>query len=118
MGKAEAKVEQYLVQEVEKIGGLAYKFTSPARRNVPDRLCVFPVGLVAFVECKAPGGVVSKGQAKELDRLANLSQPVFIVESREEVDEVIIMIISLLMRRRQQAKDISVALAKVKKEEV
>lgn len=107
MGKAEAKIEDYLKDEVEKLGGIAYKFVSPARRSVPDRLCVFETGLVAFVECKAPGGGLTKGQEREIERLASLSQPVFVVQSKEEVDEVIALIVSLILRRQAQAKSLA-----------
>jgi len=40
----ERVIEAYLVQKVKELGGIAYKFTSPQRRSVPDRLCLFPTG--------------------------------------------------------------------------
>lgn len=38
-----------------KHGCLFEKFTSPARRSVPDRMMTCPNGLIAFIEYKAPG---------------------------------------------------------------
>ena len=96
MGVKEAAVEKYLKQEVVKIGGVAYKFVSPSRRSVPDRLCVFPKGFHAFVECKAEGGTLTKGQVREIDRLSALDQPIVIVSSRDDVDEFIFMVQKVL----------------------
>lgn len=34
----ECVVEKHLITKVKELGGIAYKFTSPQRRSVPDRL--------------------------------------------------------------------------------
>jgi len=39
----EATIEKHLVAEVKKAGGTAYKFLSPGRRAVPDRLVLLEV---------------------------------------------------------------------------
>ena len=51
----ESTIERKLVTEVKKRGGLAVKFVSPGLDGVPDRLVLFPGGVLAFVELKAPG---------------------------------------------------------------
>ena len=56
---------------------IAYKFTSPQRRNVPDRIIVFPNGRVLFLEFKAPGKTPSAGQERELKRLRDRNQHVY-----------------------------------------
>lgn len=81
----ESKVEQHLVRAVHEYGGLALKFVSPRRRGVPDRLLLFPGGCVAFVECKAPRGVVKPHQARVHARLRALGFRVLIVWSRESI---------------------------------
>ena len=48
----ESQLEQKLVSHITKLGGIAYKFSSPNRRSVPDRLCVMPNGRVF---CRAKG---------------------------------------------------------------
>lgn len=62
----------------KKLGGIPYKFTSPARANVPDRLRLFPVAdehreivamYVRFAEFKAPGKKPTKAQEREHARL-------------------------------------------------
>ncbi len=36
----ESELEKKLVSHIKKLGGIAYKFSSPNRRkSVPDRLC-------------------------------------------------------------------------------
>ena len=52
--EAERTVEQALKRMVEKAGGCCYKFTSPSRAGVPDRIVVIR-GRVVFVELKATG---------------------------------------------------------------
>lgn len=103
MATPEKLVEDYLIAEIKRIGGYAYKFVSPARRSVPDRLCVLPFGLVIFVECKGPDGKLSKGQEREFDRLTNMSQLVFVVSSKAEINELIKACVTI-MRQRSSAK--------------
>lgn len=61
----EAKVGRYAASR----GVLYYKFTSPQRRGVPDRLLVAPNGHVGFLELKAPHGRLSALQIHEQARL-------------------------------------------------
>lgn len=82
----EAKIENYLRVRVNSVGGIAYKFTSPNRRSVPDRMCVMPTGEVIFVEVKAKNGKLTSGQEREIQRLRSLRQRVHVVYSKEEVD--------------------------------
>ena len=85
----ESVIEIYLRNEIKKIGGEAYKFTSPARRAVPDRLCILPKGLCIFVECKAPGKVPTPAQEREMKKLTDKYHSVFVVDSKESVDTLI-----------------------------
>jgi hypothetical protein len=64
-------------------GWLVYKFTSPSRRSVPDRLFIRG-GRVAFVEFKRPGGTLTAGQAREIDRLRHAGAEVYVCYSVEE----------------------------------
>lgn len=82
----EARVERYLVKRIAALGGRAYKFTSPGRRNVPDRIVVMPGGGVTFVECKRPGAKPRPGQAREMKRLREYLCTVVIVDSVQAVD--------------------------------
>lgn len=85
----ESEIEARLVHRVRQAGGIAYKFTSPSRRSVPDRLCVLPDGLAFFVECKRPGEKPTEAQAREHERLRALGQTVLVVDSYESVDQAL-----------------------------
>lgn len=82
----EESIERALVRAVVRHGGVAYKFTSPARRGVPDRLVVLPGGRVIFIEVKASGGRLSKLQEIEIARLSGLGCEVRIVWSADDVE--------------------------------
>ncbi len=82
----ESKIETRLVDRVKSAGGVAFKFTSPARRSVPDRLVLMPGGRATFVECKAPGERPTDAQAREHARLWALGFPVLVIDSLEAVD--------------------------------
>lgn len=52
----ESEVEAMLVRGVQLQGGLCWKFVSPGRAGVPDRIVVLPDGRVIFVELKTDTG--------------------------------------------------------------
>jgi len=85
----ESTIEKYFVAQVKAIGGMAYKFTSPAHRGVADRVVCLPDGSTWFVELKAPGGRLSELQkifAKDMERLI---QRYACLWSKEQVDDFI-----------------------------
>lgn len=84
----EAKVEAYLKAEWAKLGGRAYKWSSPGRKGVLDQLLFHPAlyGKVIVIECKAPGKVPSDSQAEVLTELTEFGVTCFVVDSRERVD--------------------------------
>lgn len=63
---AEAELEKKLGIWARSQGCLYYKFSSPARRGVPDRLIMGPTGKALFLELKAPGGKPTALQEREL----------------------------------------------------
>lgn len=78
----EDSVEQHLVKEVKKAGGIAYKFVSPGKRSVPDRIVLLPGGRLVFVECKAPGKPPRADQLREHERLRALGFTVVVLDSK------------------------------------
>lgn len=84
----ESRIEAHLVRRIREAGGIAYKFTSPGRRSVPDRLCVMPDGVSFFVECKRPGEKPTEAQAREHARLRALGHVVHVVDSPATVDKL------------------------------
>ena len=83
----ESIVEKKLKSEVEKLGGKAYKFTSPGSAGVPDRIVLFPGSKVFFVELKAPGKQLEPLQAKRKKELEQLGFKVFKIDNFAGVDE-------------------------------
>ena len=84
----ERDVERYLIKECEKRGWLCWKFVSPGRRGVPDRIVIRPGG-VAFVEVKRKGGRVSPLQIRRIEELIRLLIPARVVKTKGEIDEMI-----------------------------
>lgn len=83
----ERDIERRLVYGVRARGGIAYKFVSPGRRGVPDRLVLTADGApVVFVELKAPGGRLRPEQEREHRRLQDMGYEVHVLASYEDVD--------------------------------
>jgi len=85
----EKDIEQYLCRKIKALHGIAYKFSSPARRSVPDRLCVMPKGILAFIEVKRPGQKPTAAQLREIQLLQSMGYLANYVDSYEAIDLVI-----------------------------
>jgi len=84
----ENEVENYLIREVEKRGGKAYKFVSPGQIGVPDRIIILN-GKTAFVELKRPqGGRFSKVQKWQIEEMRKAGATVYTAKNKEEVDRI------------------------------
>lgn len=70
----EKTVEAALRKAVEDEGGLCLKWVCPGHTGVPDRMILFPGGVIAFVELKRPGAKVKAGGLQEWwqEKLAGL----------------------------------------------
>jgi len=67
---AEAELEKKLGIWARSKGCLYYKFSSPARRGVPDRLVIGPKGKTLFLELKGPDGKPTALQLREIRLLS------------------------------------------------
>jgi len=90
MTTPERTVEARLCKRVRDNGGEAYKFVSPSRRGVPDRLVLYPVppeyqalvaNYVRFVEVKAPGKKPNAEQTREHEKLFKMGFAVDVVDA-------------------------------------
>ena len=63
---------------------LAYKFTSPARAAVPDRMFVAPDGRVWFCEFKRAGQKPTAAQEREHSKLRAQKVNVFVIDNVSE----------------------------------
>ncbi len=81
MGYSEKQIEQTLVREVKKRGGIAPKWVSPGFDGVPDRIVLFGDGLTAFVELKAPGKKLRPLQERRKKQLEAMGFKVYCIDS-------------------------------------
>lgn len=83
----EKGVESHLKARAEKLGGEVRKVSWVGRNGAPDRMILFPNGVLYWIETKAPQGRLSPGQRKEHIRMANMGQVVLVLWNRKLVDE-------------------------------
>lgn len=77
---SESRIESRFVEHAKKRGVAAYKFTSPNRRSVPDRLVLAPGGMMFFIEFKAPGEEPTTAQYREHEKLRALGFEVYVID--------------------------------------
>ena len=85
----EKSIEQELVKEVKKRGGICPKWVSPGFDGVPDRIVLLPGRKIAFVELKAPGKKPRPLQVKRMRQLKSLGFPVYVVDGIEQIGGVL-----------------------------
>ena len=87
--ESEKVLEKYLVSEVESLGGWAVKLLSGLVTGLPDRLCLLPGGVVAFVEVKTTGKKATPRQLIVHKKLMQLGFRVEVLDSKEGIDNFI-----------------------------
>jgi hypothetical protein len=94
---SEKVVERYLCKCVKEKKGQAYKFVSPNRINVPDRIILLPLPkylqkevakYFMFIECKSSDGPLREGQKREHKRIRKLGYRVEVFNSKEQSDGI------------------------------
>lgn len=83
MGVRENKVERYLQQRIQALGGECLKWTGTP--GAPDRICIL-AGEVFAVEVKTLDGKLSVTQRRLHDRLRNVGMRVHVAHGRDGVD--------------------------------
>jgi len=79
----ERDIEKKVCDYAKDRGCLAYKFTSPSRAAVPDRLFIGPTGHMWFVEFKQEGKKPTPAQEREHHRLREKMVEVWVIDSVE-----------------------------------
>lgn len=85
----EKVVEQKLVSEVKKRGGICPKWVSPSFSGVPDRLVFLPNGKFGFVEVKALGEKPRKLQVLRHKLFQRLGFKVHVLDRAEKIGELL-----------------------------
>lgn len=84
----EKHAEAHLVESVRLVGGMCPKFVDPSRRGAPDRMVLLPGKPIVFVEMKREKvGKLSSWQSRYHADLRALGHEVFVLWSREDVNE-------------------------------
>ena len=80
----EKTIEQKVCDYAKEKGLLVYKFTSPNRAAVPDRMFVHPDGTVTFIEFKQTGKKPTPAQEREHARLRGHNVKVYVVDDVDQ----------------------------------
>jgi len=86
---SEADIENWLNNQMRKIGGLSRKWVSPGNPGVPDRIYILPGGKIYFVELKTETGKFSKLQKWQLAELKRMGCRIRKVKGMEQAKELI-----------------------------
>lgn len=86
-----------LEKEIEKkgcahgnsTGWSCQKYTSPAHRAVPDRICLHDFGTIIFIEYKRLGEKATDAQKKEHRRLRARGFTVYVIDNVEDAKRVL-----------------------------
>lgn len=89
LNKREKEIEQSLVKEVKKRGGICPKFVSPGFAGMPDRLILLRYGRFAFAEIKAPGEKPRPLQISRHKLLRRLGFKVYVIDNKEQIEKII-----------------------------
>ena len=79
----EAKIEKTVSALARSVGWLAYKWSSPGRKAVPDRMYLRN-GEVIFIEFKAPGEEPDPLQIYEHRRIRKQGFKVYVIDNYED----------------------------------
>lgn len=86
MGKPEGIIENYLKKQSKEHDCLCYKFTSPGKRGVPDRI-VIGFGHTIFVELKSETGDLRKQQEFRINEMKAHGADVRVLNTKQKIDE-------------------------------
>lgn len=85
----EKQIEQKLVSEVKRRGGICPKWVSPGFDGVPDRLVFLPGKHFGMVEVKAPGEKPRPLQVSRHRLLEKLGFKTYILDGAEQIQALL-----------------------------
>lgn len=80
-GPLEKDIEAKVVAYAKSLGMLVYKFTSPSRRSVPDRMFITKAGVVFFIEFKRLGQKPTAAQQVEIEKIQATGVMVYVIDN-------------------------------------
>lgn len=85
----EKEIEKKLVKGVQKISGFCFKWVSPGRDGVPDRIILLPEGKIIFAELKTEKGKLSGRQEFMIKLIRALGFDVRVIYGMPQVNELL-----------------------------
>ncbi len=86
----EKTIERHIAKYAKNKGIITYKFSSPAKRSVPDRIFIAPPnGNIIFIEFKQKNRSLSKLQSFTFNLLLKSGCKVYLVDSIESGKKII-----------------------------
>lgn len=85
----EKEIEASVVAHAKKLGMLVYKFTSPSRRSVPDRMFITKAGVVFFIEFKRRGQKPTASQEIEIAKIRAQGVKCFVVDNVDDGKKIV-----------------------------
>lgn len=92
----EKDIEKKVCDYAKEKEALVYKFTSPSRAAVPDRMFIRPDGRVWFCEFKRTGEKPTPAQEREHHRLRQHKVFVFVIDNVDEGKAMVDMMVNEL----------------------
>jgi len=83
----EETIETHLMDKVKRYKGMCWKLPAMWYKNIPDRIILLPIGIVAFIELKRPGKKAREGQNKMGALLLALGFKWVVLDTKEGVDD-------------------------------
>ena len=84
----ESKIEQQLVKETKRRGGLCEKWNS-GTVGWPDRIVLLPDGNIGFVEVKRPGAKPRTIQTHRHKQLYYLGYKVYVLDGEKQIGGIL-----------------------------
>lgn len=85
----EKEIEKKLVKGVQKISGFCFKWVSPGRDGVPDRIILLPEGKIIFAELKTEKGKLSGRQEFMIKLIRALGFDARVIYGMPQVNELL-----------------------------
>ena len=104
----ENDIEEYLIKTAKKKGFLCYKFKNSGQNGIPDRILI-GYGKTFFIELKAPGEKPRKLQIKKINEMRNHGATVYVVDSKEQIDQILDDISNQKASKKGETNDIKQA---------
>ena len=80
---SESHIQKKVIEHARSIGWLCYKFSSDSNRGVPDFI-LMSLGVVFFIEFKAPGKKPRKNQLSQMRKIQSQEIPCFVIDNVED----------------------------------